>query len=1220
MAAHSTAQTTSSADLRYAQYIGRVGALAVALGIGAAIATGHGIGLGVAYADDPSPNTSQDDGDTGGNGDDGSTDGTLTSPATDLEKAEESGHPRSPLGRLANIPRMIFNATGGAQTSGVTKPRPQLPKLRTVLDDIATGVNDDAHDSTEQPQGAAPQFNSNSGSHVYAPTGKQSADNDAPAIASIPTRVVDQFRTSIAPPTDRLHAVKTPLAQVFGTKNADVSDVQSFAGQRHMTPTVDTEDEQPVGPLGVLSGNHMGVVNTVLAVAVAPFLKPNPAAPQDPPLLLGVLAWARREIQRTFCNTAPRAVGDNFETAEDGELSGNVLTNDVDADLHDVKTVASHTEPEHGDLVLNDDGTFTYTPDDNYNGPDSFTYTVTDETSPWHVHGGAGFLFGGGHTSAQTATVNITVTPVDDQGTADPYTTSVAEDSHVDIETADLLANIHDIDGETQITGVTPTTNTHGGVVLNTNGTITYTPTANYNGPASFTYTATDQFGGTTTGLVNITVTPVDDALAQFDTVAINTGGSPTDIVISPDGKRAYVANLSGNTVTVIDVDPASPTYNQVIDTNPALAGVQGITVGSTPHTLAITPDGKRLYVTHYTAGNYVSVVDLDPTSTNYQKLIDTDPVTNGVQNIPVGTNPAGIAINQSGTRAYVANSNGASVSVIDIDPTSGTYNQVIDADLSSGGIDTIAVPNGPFKVAVSPDGKRIYVSNITDSSVSVIDIDPTSPTYHKLIDTNPAATGANAISVGSVPQGIAVTPGPNGARAYVVNTNLDTVTVIDIDPNSPNYNKVVDTNPMVAGVQNISVGDAPNRIAISPDGKRAYVTNVLGNNVAVIDIDPASVTYNQVIDTNPATVLVDAIPVGSSPGGIAITPDGTRAYVTTPGTGTVTMIYLGDDNAAVDPTFDTYNVGTGPIDSVVVGHYLYASNYDGGNTVTVVDLNTNTKVDTDPTTPGVEGITVGSGPVSIAHVGRYLYVSNFLSNSVSVIDTSTNTVVDTDPTASGVQDIPVGSGPNFMVAVGDKVYVANQNSRTVTVIDTLTNTRVDTDTTIAGTQDIPVGNFGITHSGTRVYVTDFSDNSVNVIDSVTDTISDTDPVSAGTQHIGGGGLTGPEGVAVVGSKLYAANLDGTVSVFDLSDNTAVQQIAIPGGGQLLEMAVKGDRLYVASANGGVAVIDTTSNTYIQTIPTGAWTWGLNIEGNYLYATNRSDGTVTAIDISPPVV
>ncbi|QAR33327.1 retention module-containing protein [Geovibrio thiophilus] len=95
-------------------------------------------------------------------------------------------------------------------------------------------------------------------------------------------------------------------------------------------------------------------------------------------------------------NDAPVAVDDSIEVEEDGSKTFGVLGNDYDVDGDDI-SIDEFTQPAHGTVTLNQDGTFTYVPDDNYNGEDSFTYTIADPD---------------GETS--TATVNINVTPVND--------------------------------------------------------------------------------------------------------------------------------------------------------------------------------------------------------------------------------------------------------------------------------------------------------------------------------------------------------------------------------------------------------------------------------------------------------------------------------------------------------------------------------------------------------------------------------------------------------------------------------------------------------------------------------------------------------------------------------------------------------------------------------------------------------------------------------------
>lgn len=242
--------------------------------------------------------------------------------------------------------------------------------------------------------------------------------NATPMVATSPPRRGGLL--AVRPPAPRLlaagrsedltaTAAKQPFIATAGAPQTTTSALRA--------PAAD-----PVSASAALPGYRMNLVSRAVAVALAPFLTPGPVAPPDSPVLLGVLAWARREIQRTFFNSTPHPVADLATTSEDVPLSGNVLTNDVDPDLHDVKTV---TNPgtyttDKGTLVLAADGSYTYTPVPNANGADTFTYTVSDETSPWYIHGLSGLLSGGEHT--ETATLTITITAVNDN--------PVARDSH----------------------------------------------------------------------------------------------------------------------------------------------------------------------------------------------------------------------------------------------------------------------------------------------------------------------------------------------------------------------------------------------------------------------------------------------------------------------------------------------------------------------------------------------------------------------------------------------------------------------------------------------------------------------------------------------------------------------------------------------------------------------------------------------------------------------
>ena len=186
----------------------------------------------------------------------------------------------------------------------------------------------------------------------------------------------------------------------------------------------------------------------------------------------------------TCVNDMPVANANATSVAEDAAVNIAVLSNDTDAD-GDTLTVSSVTQGAHGVVSINPDKTVKYTPALNYNGPDSFTYTISD---------------GNGGTAA--ATVTVTVTPVNDAPVAVNDTATVVAGSAV---TLSVLTNDADVDGPgLSVTAVTQGAN--GSVAINANQTVTYTAGL-FVGTDSFTYTVSDGAGGTATATVTVTVT-----------------------------------------------------------------------------------------------------------------------------------------------------------------------------------------------------------------------------------------------------------------------------------------------------------------------------------------------------------------------------------------------------------------------------------------------------------------------------------------------------------------------------------------------------------------------------------------------------------------------------------------------------------------------------------------------------------------------------------------
>jgi VCBS repeat-containing protein len=211
-------------------------------------------------------------------------------------------------------------------------------------------------------------------------------------------------------------------------------------------------------------------------------------------------------ITVTASNDAPTAVSDAYGTSEDTALTvaaPGVLGNDDDPD-GDPLSAATGSGPNHGALTLNPNGSFTYTPTANFNGTDAFTYRASDGTA----------------TSSLT-TVTLTVSAVNDAPAAAADSYSTAEDTALTVTAPGVLGNDSDPDGNA-LSAAVGSGPSHGSLTLDSDGSLAYTPAANYYGSDSFTYRASD--GSLTSNLatVSITVTAVNDA----PTVTVAAGGT----------------------------------------------------------------------------------------------------------------------------------------------------------------------------------------------------------------------------------------------------------------------------------------------------------------------------------------------------------------------------------------------------------------------------------------------------------------------------------------------------------------------------------------------------------------------------------------------------------------------------------------------------------------------------------------------------------------------
>ncbi len=206
--------------------------------------------------------------------------------------------------------------------------------------------------------------------------------------------------------------------------------------------------------------------------------------------LLGFGAATSQVTVRDLRLGVPETRDDEFTTLEDTPIAIAVTANDLDADQPGFAPVVV-TGPEHGTVTLNETGGFTYTPDADWNGEDSFTYKLSDGT-----------------VDSNIAKVSLGVTAMNDAPTAGDQTLATLEDTAL---TLDLLANASDIDSPT-LSPVIVSGPQHGTLTQNPDGSFTYTPDADWHGEEVFTYRVGDGELDSALATVRITVAAVNDA------------------------------------------------------------------------------------------------------------------------------------------------------------------------------------------------------------------------------------------------------------------------------------------------------------------------------------------------------------------------------------------------------------------------------------------------------------------------------------------------------------------------------------------------------------------------------------------------------------------------------------------------------------------------------------------------------------------------------------
>jgi len=556
------------------------------------------------------------------------------------------------------------------------------------------------------------------------------------------------------------------------------------------------------------------------------------------------------DITVNSANDLPVAENANKTTLEDTPVSGQVVASDVDGDAL-TYTLKPSSGPANGTLVLDSsNGKYTYTPDHDYNGNDSFTVVVSD-----------------GQGGTVESVVSITVTAVNDAPIAHDDSATIDEDHSV---TIDVLANDTDIDSSSL--SVTGASASHGSVTINQDGTLTYTPDANYGGSDTIVYTISDGDGGTSSASVTVGITPVADApLLSLDA----SSGHPAATGLTVQSWTGLALGSNGNGInpdtlqSVIDAAgaPASTSSTNSVSNGSVSAGtatkVSGLIFLEAGHTYTfagVGDDSIRLVV----GGTKVAEATWSGSS---GKFSDTfTPSESGYYTLALYQH------NQSGPGNYslTLSDNGSPAQTL------GTGSALLyhdGSELTAAGerLADLAGSNGQgyYQVYGLNEGRE-------DSSI------PLSKVNAALVDTDGSET--LKVSIGSIPLGAVLSDGTLSFTAGAGKTSVD-VTGWDLgkltitppqDFNgsfqlqvsataSETANGDQATSSQTLTVQVHPVNDAP--VFTSAASQSTLEDSVLHGQLGASDIDGDNLTYALKNGGNPAH------------GSVVVNGDGSYSY-----------------------------------------------------------------------------------------------------------------------------------------------------------------------------------------------------------------------------------------------------------------------------------------------------------------------------------------------------
>ncbi|HHY0465896.1 TPA: tandem-95 repeat protein [Vibrio parahaemolyticus] len=615
---------------------------------------------------------------------------------------------------------------------------------------------------------------------------------------------------------------------------------------------------------------------------------------------------------------------DSTNVVEDTPTIINVLGNDTFEGADKVVSLDAENSPKNGTVIVNSDGTVTYTPDDNYVGEDTFTYIVTS--------GGV----------SESTTVEVNVTPVNDAPVAKNDISTTQEDTAV---TIDVLSNDTDVDGD-KLSIQSATVPEAQGKVEIVDGKLVFTPAENFNGHAEITYTVTDG-ELTDEAKVSVTVNPVNDA----PTIKVDAVESITENAVSTDTVVA--------TLTVRDTDTPEDQLTVSLENN------------SNGHFVLV---GNEVKLTQ--AG--VDAVNND--ELNLKDLTISASVSDGVN--PTASDSDSLIVNRVNDAPTVENA---------------IADQVLSEDFASYTIDL----NDAFK-----DSDSALNFSVSGNSNVLVSIENGIATISPTADWNGSET---LTFTATDPSGESISQTVNFTVAPVADIVADKATVVE---DTPTIIKVLGNDTFEGDGKVVSLdannGPVNGSVSVNPDGSVTYTPN---DNYHGIDSFTYIVTSGGVSEST--TVNVDVTPENDAPvakDDTAITDEDTPVTIDVlPNDTDADGDKLSVESASVPKEQGTVEV----VDGKLV--FTPAENFNGDAEITYTV--------TDGQLTDEAKVTVTVNPVNDAPTIKVDAVESITEDAVNT-DTvvATLTVRDTDTSEDQLTVSLKNNSNGYFVLVGDEV------------------------------------------------------------------------------------------------------------------------------------------------------------------------------------------------------